>query len=624
MGVTKKDRKTSYRVKGKPKLPNKKSYMICNLFPVIFFIAIFLFTWLQIKPALIGYWQDPVFLTDKNFFMQFVKYPGGIIDYISDFIAQFYVYSWLGALIITFISAVICLLTLYLLKLIGIKTARTFLYLVPAILLIIFISDYNFHIDVVIGILTGLLGLVLFVKLSNPVIKLFVFVISGFTIYYISGGSLLFYSLLCLFYILLNKQYSMKTKFAALFVILILSILLPLLTKQNVLGLTAKDAFLNNLPRVDDYKVPVLPYILHLFFVIILFIPWINKSKMFKKSRKRASKRLNCEPQLYIISAFIVLACLLTNIKTNRGVVNIEYLARKGEWKELIKESNKLKKAGLPIVYQINRALAHNGMLLDQMFKYPQQFGTEGIFISSENAYTSPMHNSDFYYEIGHVNESLHWAYEALSVKGPTPDILKRLAICNILKGEYEAALKYLKNLEKTIFYNKWARSYIEAISKNPDLSSLPQLAMMKDNMPDKDFVFYSKHSPLELSALLEKNPENVMAVQYLVAYQMLNVDLADFPVFINNLIALNCKTFPRYFEEALILFMIHSGVTDQFKWGPFTISEETVNRFNEYDGVLKSFNHDIEAAKDAIYKSFGDTYWYYAMYIFPNLSENN
>ncbi len=624
MGVKGKDTETSNKVKGKPKLPDKKSFLICNLFPIIFFIAIFLFTWLQIKPALIGYWQDPVFLIDKNFFMQFVKYPGGIINYVSDFIAQFYVYSWLGALVITIISAIICLLTFYLLKLIGIKTARTFLYLIPAILLIIFISDYNFPIDIVIGILTGLLGLVLFVKLSNPLIKLFVFIVSAFAIYYISGGSLLFYSLLCLFYILLNKQYYVKTKFAALFVVLILSILLPLLAKQNVLGLTTKDAFLNNLPKFDDFKVPVLPYILHLFFVIILFMPWFSESKVFRKSRKKASKRLNCETQIYLISAFTVLVCLSANIKTNRDIINIEYLARKGEWIELIKESNKLKKVGLPIVYQINRALAHNGMLLDQMFKYPQQFGTNGIFISSENAYKAPMHNSDFYYEIGHINESLHWAYEALSVEGPTPDILKRLAIGNILKGEYEAALKYLKNLEKTVFHKKWSRSYIEAISEKPNLSSLPQLGMMKDNMPDKDFIFYSKHSPLELSMLLEKNPENVMAFQYLVAYQMLNVDLADFPVFINNLIALNCRAFPRYFEEALILFMINSGNTDKFKWGPFTISKETVNQFNEYDGVLKSFNNDMEAAKDEIYKSFGDTYWYYAMYIFPSLNKNN
>ena len=624
MGVKGKSSKTSSKIKGKPKLPDKKSLLICNLFPVIFFIFIFLFTWLQIKPALIGYWQNTVFLTGKNFFIPFVKYPGGIVDYLSDFIAQFYIYSWLGALVITIISAIICLLTFYMFKLIGIKTARTFLYLIPAILLILFIGDYNFPIDIVIGILTGLLGFILFVRLSNPVIKLSVFIVSAFTIYYISGGSLLFYSLLCLFYILLNKQYSVKTKFTAMFVILLLSLLLPLFAKQSILGLTTRDAFLNNLPEVDDFKVPFLPYILHSFFVTILFMPWFGKSKMFKKSKKKVFKKINCETRLYIISIFTVLACILTNIKTDRDIINIEYLARKGEWIELIKETNKLKKVGLPIVYQINRALAHNEMLLDQMFKYPQQFGTEGIFVSVENAYASPMHNSDFYYEIGHVNESLHWAYEALSVKGPTPDILKRLAIGNILKGEYEAALKYLKNLEKTVFYKKWARSYIEVISEKPDLSSLPELAAMKDNMPDKDFIFYSKHSPLELSVLLEKNPENVMAFQYLVAYQMLNVDLADFPIFINNLMALNCKAFPRYFEEALILFMINSGNTDQFKWGPYIISKVTVNRFNEYDRILKSFNNNSEAAKNEIYKSFGDTYWYYAMYIFPNLNKNN
>jgi hypothetical protein len=623
MGVKREYTKKTKKIKVNSKLPSKKSRLICKLFPVMFFVFIFLFTWLQIKPALIGYWQNTVFFIEKDFFMQFLKYPGGIVNYVSDFIEQFYIYSWLGAIVITIISAIICLLTFYLFKLINIKTARTFFYLIPAVLIIIFISDYNFHIDIVIGILTVLLSFVLFLKLSDPVMKLSVFIVSAFAIYYISGGLLLFYSLLCLFYILLNKQYSVKIKSAGLFVVLVLSVLLPLLAKQNVVGLTAKDAFLSNLPEVDDFKVPLLPYILHLFFVILLFVPWVSKAKLFSKSKKKVFKKINCETRIYIFSAFTVLILFLANIKTDRDIINIEYLARNEEWKELIREANKFKKVGLSTVYQINRALAHNGMLLDQMFKYPQYFGTGGIFVSVENAYASPMHNSDFYYEIGHVNESLHWAYEALSVEGPTPDILKRLAIGSILKGEYKAALKYLKNLEKNIFHKKWVRPYIEAISEKPDLSGLPKLEMMKDNMPDKDFIFYSKHSPLELSVLLEKNPKNFMAFQYLVAYQLLNVDLLDFPVFINNLIALNCKTFPRYFEEALILFMIHSGETDKFKWGPYSISRETLDRFNEYDRILK-LNINKKEKKAALYKHFGDTYWYYAMYISPNLNKGN
>ena len=89
---------------------------------------------------------------------------------------------------------------------------------------------------------------------------------------------------------------------------------------------------------------------------------------------------------------------------------------------------------------------------------------------------------------------------------------------------------------------------------------------MMKDNMPDKDFIFYSEHSPLELSVLLEKNPGNIMAFQYLVACQLLNFDLREFPTLINNLIALGYKNFPRHFEEALIVFMIHNGDMDKFK----------------------------------------------------------
>jgi len=602
---------------------NKKPLGICNLFPIIFFGAIFLFSWLQIKPALIGYWQDTVFLTGKDFFMQFVKYPGGIINYVSDFIAQFYIYSWLGAILIGVVSVIICLLTLYLFRVTGLKTDRTFLYLIPAFLIIFFVSDYNFHIDIIIGILTALLGFILFVKIPDSLIKLFVFIISAVIIYYVSGGSLFFYSFLCLFYILLSKKYTNKIKFTGLFIILLFSVLLPLIAIKNVQGLTVKNAFLNTLPKADDFKTPLLPYMLHLFFVIILFIPRISKTAIFKKLGKKASKEFKCKVQLYLILALTVLVFLSANIKNDKELINIEYLARNGKWKKLIDESNRLQKVGFPFIYHINRALAHNEMLLDNMFYYPQRFGTDGIFISSEFAYEKPMLNSDFYYEIGHVNESLHWAYEALSIKGPAPDILKRLVIGNILKEEYQAALKYLRNLEKTLFYKKWALSYMETITGNSDLSSLHQFAKIKNNMPDKDFIFYSEHTPLELAVLLEKNPENLMAFQYLVAYKLLNADLSDLPLFINNFMALDYKSLPRHFEEALILFMIHSGDTDKFKWGPYIISEETLNRFNEYDRILKAFNNNPQAAKDAIHKSsLRNTFWYYAMYIYPNITK--
>ena len=73
--------------------------------------AFYVYVLLRIRPELF-YQQNPrVFLLDFDFFARFVEQPGGLVDCASAFLSPLFVAGWLGALIVTSLTALICLAT---------------------------------------------------------------------------------------------------------------------------------------------------------------------------------------------------------------------------------------------------------------------------------------------------------------------------------------------------------------------------------------------------------------------------------------------------------------------------------------------------------------------------------
>ena len=87
----------------------------------IFFTLFYLYLWLYIDLKLMYHGAGiitnfPAFYRGRPFFLQFLSYPGGLIEYISAFLSQFFYYSWAGALVVTIQAWLMCLSLEYLLK----------------------------------------------------------------------------------------------------------------------------------------------------------------------------------------------------------------------------------------------------------------------------------------------------------------------------------------------------------------------------------------------------------------------------------------------------------------------------------------------------------------------------
>ena len=171
---------------------------------------------------------------------------------------------------------------------------------------------------------------------------------------------------------------------------------------------------------------------------------------------------------------------------------------------------------GLPInnivQCQVNRALYHSGLLCDKMFSMAQLYGGNGLFMRDSRRAAFPLQHSDVFFDLGLVNESEHWAYEAIAAKGDTAWNLQRLVQVYLLEEERDIAAKYLRMLQRTICHKAWATEHQEYLSDSNDFWANPRSQHLRKTMPVSDFLV----SPTEPELCLEELLNNTQIEQCL------------------------------------------------------------------------------------------------------------
>ena len=72
---------------------------------ILFGVAVCLFWGLGYPEALNYQEQNQLWLTTGDYFRERMTVPGGLADYVSEFLVQFYYVPWLGALLIGVVYA---------------------------------------------------------------------------------------------------------------------------------------------------------------------------------------------------------------------------------------------------------------------------------------------------------------------------------------------------------------------------------------------------------------------------------------------------------------------------------------------------------------------------------------
>jgi len=590
------------------------------LFTAVLLSFYFIYLLLRIDPKLIYQAQEPVFFFDRYFIYEFFSYPGGVNELASGFLSQFFYHSWTGALLLVLVFASVAWNTRLLIR--SITTIRPILYLhwIPSVILLALHSDYRFPLVLTLGLLWALLCVNIYIRLapSKSILRLLLYLILHAVLYYVTAGQVFIFSLVIILYEMVCRRRIILPLFYVLF-----AVSLPHIGASAVFILRIRDAYLLHLTSYGIYDVTRLSWVLYAFFPVALLLAAFQDKYITAEKTKATSlwNRLLCRRSVLIrlagtvvIFSLVAVSAFYSYDKKEKAFYLIDRYARFEEWDKVLDIAQK----GLPISNvvqcQVNRALYHTGYLCDKMFGMTQLFGGDGIFLHESIRAPFSLQHSDLFFDLGLINESEHWAHEAIATNGDTAWNLQRLALVNLMKQKPVIAAKYLKMLHKTMWHKKWAEEYQKYLSEDKDFWAQPEFRYLKSVMPESDFLVSPAEPQLCLEELV-KNTKNKMAFEYFMAYCLLEGQIGRFARHLQRLKYFDYPGIPRHFEEAMLIYnqlAAGKGIALQGK----TISEQTIRKFDDFNKIMAKHNKDKKAARKELTK-YRDTYWFYGLYYY-------
>jgi len=601
----------------------------------LFFLAYYFYTWIVIEPALYYSWQQPVFYFGASFFNEFLNFPGGLGEYAGAFLSQLYYIPWLGALVITLIGWSLSIFTGLIFKAVSktsLKPGRhpIVLHLIPAVLLIILHSQYLHLLSNSLGLLVALVSANLYVRCCSKIIpaknwlRTVLFLVMSIFLYYSIAGQFFLFASLCILFELLNFKKSWFYRLEMGLFYLIITLLLPFIAAKYLFVINLEDAFTYLLPFTHEYKPVFTPYLLYAYFpCVLLGIALFHHLVIPKLSSADESSKISPFQKYFLRANFwrkapgftIKILCLLlfsavllfyafdANTKT---VLKVDNYAQQQNWKQVLKTGSKLKHN--LVNFQVNRALFHTGRLLFDFFSYPQNFEVASLILSEKSIYNLPLHNSDLFYELGHINEAQHWAYEAESIIGDTPAIFQRLFKTHLLKNEFQDARACLLKLQQTLHYQDWAAAQWKYLNNPSHIKKAPQFKTVSSRDVKSDFITYPGPLPVDLELLVRDNPHNQMAFEYLMAAYLLTNQLDKFIGKLELINNFRYPELPRHVEEALIVHFDRHN----FSLKNPLLRPETVQKFKEFKRIIVKHRGKKEPALADLKQKFGNTFWFY------------
>ena len=574
--------------------------------------------------VVIAFWAEPrvqhfgrptAFYFDERFFQGFLIRPGGVVEYMARGLHQCYQFTWLGAGITTALAGLLALGSWLLLGKLKPGPVGT-LCLWPVVGLLAIQRQYAFPwLETGLGLLGALWLAVAYawMPLRRPWLRWLVFLGMSWPTYAVLAGAYLVFALYCgLVEVLAWRRYWLTLA------------LLGLAASVPAVGswyfsVHLSDAYLLLLPfGLGHFPIVMaaLPYaVLPLAGLAkagrFLLYPAPEKPQTRSKARPRFDWRRMIEPALLALLAVGVVGVGWNPIP--QRLARIKCLAHDQKWEDVLKEAQILPVYDPSTIAQVNRALCETGRLPYEMFAFPQK-PDYAFWLSanySEDGFQS-MVPCEALFEMGQINRAERIAGEALELDGYLPDVLKRLADVNVLKGEPQTARIFLNILAKIPFQHAWARQRLRALDAAPRLPDDPEIQRVRALQVAGDYPFEKTTEKILLQCLLQ-NQTNRTAFEYLMAYYLLTMNLDSFVYYFHGARNFDYSELPAHYEEALVL-------AQKLKGAPLAIADingkqlrtETIQRFERFNEQVALRSNDLPRAKIELAAEFGSTYWYY------------
>ncbi len=527
------------------------------LLSLLFGVAVVIFWAVPYVGGLCFQEQYQMFLFDSGYFLERIVLPGGLADYISEFLVQFYYMPVLGGAIIALLLMGIQTAVWGLMKQYGARHdfPGYLLSFLPSIALWCAMGDQNVLLSFVVALFGALVIGWIHNRFHNRLVKVVFELVSTALVYWLLGPVVFLYAVLMIGDTLKNAKQkgNVFSGIGYSAVILILTVAWILLTTQ-----TLQYPLYRIFAGLNYYRYPgaisPLPFVVMVWAVVIPFLGMIP-------CHRKSLQKLQQSKVVIVLSYVLVIVASWFGIKTSFDemtyeLIDYDFLVRTEQWDKIIEKAEK-KPATTPLgVSCVNLALSQKGMLADRLFEFYQN-GGEGLFPTFTRDMISPVSTAEIFFRLGMVNDAERYmfeAQEAIPNYRKSARLTRRIIECDIINGNYKVAAKLLRRLQKTLFYSNWANQTMALLGNEKAINRHPIYGKLRKYREKKqDFLFSDREMDQMLGLLFLNDNHNKMAYEYLMCYELLQRDMEKFMQYYPLGRFVVYDHIPRTFQEILI-----------------------------------------------------------------------
>jgi len=609
----------------------------------ILFLACFAYLWLVVEPRLIydGFGvivlNVPVFAADWQSLRDALRLPGGLTVHVYGFLSQGFYYPWLGALLI--LLTALCLGALARLHYVRAgSSSATVLAWLPALMVLMMYNHHDHPLEVCLTLSLGLLFSLVFEKIPRcrVLLRAAIFCLLGGIGYWLGGtGAVSIFALMTVIYLVRSRGW--------------LAVLLALpataggiwVLADYVFYLSPRQAFLTLTPFCRDWVeglglfsrvlilllyafVPVTVSFLCLWRLVPTWKPSAGRAHSRQRENRKArvahasraaflayGRRL-VRPALSV--AVLIVGLYGSHDKIHSRIVAMNALALQGRWSELLQQAGRLP-GNVNSIYanhDINRALYHTGRLGYDLFCFPQNPHAFLLTHEEDESCMTQLKMCDTLTELGNVDLAEKLASEFLVAKGHLGRVLEKLAWINIIKGQEETARVYLQALKKDLIYRKRAEALLRGLDHGFGPAEAADIRRINSYIRRRESGRLNQESIEEmLTGLLEQNPRNHMACEYLMACYLLAGRVDKVTANVKYLAGLGYREIPTLYEEAMLIY--YAAQRRPLDLDKPVVGRRIIERYERFVQLNNSLRADHrEAVLPQLIREFGTSYFFY------------
>lgn len=484
---------------------------------ILFGVAVCLFWGLGYPEALNYQEQNQLWLTTGDYFRERMAVPGGLADYVSEFVVQFYYVPWLGALLIGMVYAAMQWLMWMTVRRWD-KTAFPITFLLP-LLMLWHQGDIDTLLSLPVAIVMALGATVAMGKSGKY--AYFSDLLAVPLLYWAAGP------VAAIYVAIRGLQYGwlLLTEDVALLAISVLAAYWAV-DYQWPLSMIVGGINYYRIPLMA----PTLQYVVLLTPIVIAlaarFNPWKNEDT-FKGSRRYLRLALQ-------VSAMVIVGIFAVNKGFDPFVYEIlwqDSMVRQERWNDIIKRAEK-QQYDIPMSSNcVNLALGMTGQLADRMFTFKQS-GTEALLLHMIRDNMSDLPTAEAFWRLGMVNSAKRYMMDiqqSILNARQSGRCTKRIAECHIVNGDYKSAEKRLNILKNTIFYKSWAEDAETYLYNDAKVNSHETWGKLRRYRYKDSFLYSYPEKHKMLGLLFQQNTDNRLALSYFMGQLLLDGEFNSF-----------------------------------------------------------------------------------------------